>query len=188
MNPLRLFWGWKTRKIECFRAKNQSVKELPILEKRKIQAEVLGPVFREMVEQVGSEKAASILKEAIRKVAIEEGKHFREKADASLSAMENCVELMELWKAGGALEMEVLQQSDTRFDFNVNRCRYAEMYREMGLQEIGPLLSCNRDGSFCEGFDPKLKLVRKQTLMEGADCCTFRYTLDSKNKEDPLTD
>ena len=58
------------------------------------------------------------------------------------------VELMELWKAGGALEMEVLQQSDTRFDFNFNRCRYAEMYREMGLQEISHLLSCNRDGSF----------------------------------------
>ena len=76
MNPLRLFWGWKPRKIECFRATNQSVKQLPILEKRKIQAEVLGPVFREMVEQVGSEKAASILKEAIRKAAIEEGKHF----------------------------------------------------------------------------------------------------------------
>ena len=49
------------------------MKQLPILEKRKIQAEVLGPVFREMVEQVGSEKAASILKEAIRKAAIEEG-------------------------------------------------------------------------------------------------------------------
>ena len=61
MNPLRLFWDWKPRKIECFRAPNQSVKQLPILEKRKIQAEVLGPVFREMVEQVGSEKAASIL-------------------------------------------------------------------------------------------------------------------------------
>ena len=170
MNPLKLFWGWKPRKIECFRATNQSVKQLPILEKRKIQAEVLGPVFREMVEQVGSEKAASILKEAIRKAAIEEGKHFREKTDAYLSTMDQFVELMELWKAGGALEMEVLQQSDTRFDFNVNRCRYAEMYREMGLQEIGHLLSCNRDGSFCEGFDPKLKLVRKQTLMEGADC------------------
>ena len=100
--------------------------------------------------------------------------------------MDQFVELMELWKAGGALEMGVLQQSDTRFDFNVNRCRYAEMYREMGLQEIGHLLSCNRDGSFCEGFDPKLKLVRKQTLMEGADCCTFCYTLDSGNKDKNL--
>ena len=108
MNPLRLFWDWKPRKNECFRATNQSVKQLPILEKRKIQAEVLGPVFREMVEQVGSEKAASILKEAIRKAAIEEGKHFRAKADASLSTMDQFVELMELWKAGGALEMKVL--------------------------------------------------------------------------------
>ena len=186
MNPLRLFWGWKPRKNECFRAPNQSVKPLPILEKRKIQAEVLGPVFREMVEQVGSEKAASILKEAIRMAAIEEGKHFRKKADASLSSMDQFVELMELWKAGGALEMEVLQQSDTLFDFNVNRCRYAEMYREMGLQEIGHLLSCNRDSSFCEGFDPNLKLVRKQTLMEGADCCTFRYTLDFEKKDKNL--
>ena len=111
MNPLRLFWGWKPRKIECFRATNQSVKQLPILEKRKIQAEVLGPVFREMVEQVGSEKAASILKEAIRKAAIEEGKHFREKADASLSTMDQFVELMELWKAGGALEMEFFSKA-----------------------------------------------------------------------------
>ena len=91
MNPLRLFWGWIPRKIECFKATNQSVKQLPILEKRKIQAEVLGPVFREMVEQVGSEKAASILKEAIRKAAIEEGKHFREKADASSSTMDQFV-------------------------------------------------------------------------------------------------
>ncbi|MFL2749727.1 MAG: hypothetical protein ACJ0DI_09680 [bacterium] len=34
------------------------MKQLPILEKRKIQAEVLGPVFREMMEQVGSEKGS----------------------------------------------------------------------------------------------------------------------------------
>ena len=91
MNPLRLFWGWKPRKIECFRATNQSVKQLPILEKRKIQAEVLGPVFREMVEQVGSEKAASILKEAIRKAAIEEGKHFVKKP------MPLCQQWINLW-------------------------------------------------------------------------------------------
>ena len=63
------------------------MKQLLVIEKRKIQAKVLGPVLREMLEQVGSEKAASILKEAIRKAAIEEGKHFREKADASLSTI-----------------------------------------------------------------------------------------------------
>ena len=77
--------------------------------------------------------------------------------------------------------MEVLKVSKTKFDFNVTRCRYAEMYREMGLENIGHLLSCNRDGTFCEGFDPNLKLIREQTLMAGASCCTFRYSLENSN-------
>ena len=58
----------------------------------------------------------------------------------------------------------------------MTRCKYAEMYHEMGLGDIGHLLSCNRDGTFCEGFHPDLKLQRDQTLMTGAPCCTFRYT------------
>ncbi len=38
MNPLRLFWGWIPRKIECFKATKQSVKQPPILKKRKRSA------------------------------------------------------------------------------------------------------------------------------------------------------
>ena len=53
----------------------------------------------------------------------------------------------------------------------------------MGLSEIGHLLSCNRDGSFCEGFDPGLKLERRLTLMLGDDCCTFRYSLEPVESE-----
>ena len=67
---------------------------------------------------------------------------------------------MPLWTKGGALEIEVKEQTDTSFTFNVVRCRYAETYKAMGLGEIGHLLSCNRDGAFCEGYDPKLKLER----------------------------
>jgi hypothetical protein len=49
------------------------------------------------------------------------------------------------------------------------------MYRAMGLGEIGHLLSCQRDATFCEGYDPKLKMTRTQTIMQGADRCDFRY-------------
>jgi len=54
------------------------------------------------------------------------------------------------------------------------------MYREMGLGDIGHLLSCNRDGTFAEGFDPDLRLEREQTIMADAPCCTFRYRLARK--------
>jgi hypothetical protein len=40
---------------------------------------------------------------------------------------------------------------------------------------LGAVLSCNRDGVFCEGYDPKLKLERTQTIMGGATHCNFRY-------------
>ena len=82
---------------------------------------------------------------------------------------------MPLWTKGGALEIDIKEQTDTTFTFNVTRCRYAETYKAMGLGEIGALLSCNRDGAFCEGYDPKLKLERSQTIMGGASHCDFKF-------------
>ena len=152
--------------------------DLPTLTKRKLQAEVIGPIFAEMVAEIGEEKASEILDRAIRKAAINEGRAFAARAPGGKPSMADFIKLFELWTTGGSLEIDVLAASDTQFDFNVTRCRYAETYREMGLEKIGHLLSCNRDGSFCEGYDPKLKLDRAQTIMAGAKCCTFRYRVE----------
>ena len=93
--------------------------------------------------------------------------------------MADFIKLFDLWTADDALQIDVLEANDQRFDFNVTRCRYAETYKEMGLGAIGPLLSCNRDGTFCQGYDPRISLERKQTIMEGASCCTFRYEFNT---------
>jgi hypothetical protein len=152
--------------------------ELPTLTKRRLQAQVIGPIFAEMVAEIGEEKASKILDSAIRKAAIAEGRMFADKAGSETS-MASFIKLYELWTADGALEMEVLKADDTSFDFDITRCRYAETYKEMGLGKIGHLLSCNRDGTFCQGYDANITLERKQTIMEGAPCCTFRYRYNS---------
>jgi len=149
--------------------------ELPTLTKRRLQAQVIGPIFAEMVAQLGEEKATQILDAAIRKAAIAEGKEFARKAPEGKTSMADFIKLYELWTADGALEMKVLAANDDVFDFDITRCRYAETYKDMGLGRIGHLLSCNRDGTFCQGYDPNITLERKQTIMEGANCCTFRY-------------
>jgi hypothetical protein len=149
--------------------------EILTLTKRKLQAEVIGPIYAEMVAQIGEERASAILDAAIRKAAIAEGKYFADKAGGQTS-MADFVKLYELWTADGALEMKVIRADAEHFDFDITRCRYAETYREMGLGKIGHLLSCNRDGTFCQGYDPSIRLDRKQTIMDGASCCTFRYT------------
>lgn len=149
--------------------------EIPVLEKRRLQAEVIGPIFAEMVAEVGRARAERILDRAIRKAAVAEGTAFRERVPEGIGPMEGFTGIFELWTRGGALEIEVQAADANRFDFDVTRCRYAEMYRAMGLGDIGHLLSCNRDGAFVEGFSPELALDRAQTIMGGASRCTFHY-------------
>ena len=148
---------------------------LSMLEKRKIEAEILKEVYETLKASHGEEVAKKTIGEAVRRSAIEQARKFAEAAPGgpSLKAFQK---VMPLWTKGGALEIEVKEQSERSFAFNVTRCRYAETYKAMGLAEIGHLLSCNRDGAFCEGYDPKLKLERSQTIMQGASHCDFRYT------------
>ena len=147
---------------------------LSMLEKRTIEAEILKEVYETLKESHGEEVARRTITESVRRSAIEQARAFAAAAPGgtSLKAFED---VMPLWTKGGALEIEVKEQSDTTFTFNVVRCRYAETYKAMGLGEIGHLLSCNRDGAFCEGYDPKLKLERTQTIMQGASHCDFKY-------------
>ena len=155
--------------------------EIPTLTKRMLQAQVIGPIYAEMVAEIGEAKASAILDAAIRKAAIAEGRAFAAKAPGGVTSMADFIKLYDLWTADGALEVTVLEASDSTFDFDVTRCRYAETYKAMGLGNIGHLLSCNRDGTFCEGYDPSITLERKQTIMEGAPCCTFRYRYANKD-------
>ena len=82
---------------------------------------------------------------------------------------------MKYWIQDGALEIDVLELTEEQFDFNVTRCRYAEMYRDLGMPDKGALLSCNRDYALIQGFDPDTELTRTQTIMQGATHCDFRY-------------
>jgi L-2-amino-thiazoline-4-carboxylic acid hydrolase len=147
---------------------------LSMLEKRQIEAEILKEVYETLKESHGEEVARRTIAESVRRSAIEQARAFSAAAPGgpSLKAFQD---VMPLWTKGGALEIEVKEQTDTTFTFNVVRCRYAETYKAMGLGEIGHLLSCNRDGAFCEGYDPKLKLERTQTIMQGASYCDFKY-------------
>ena len=148
---------------------------LPMIERRRIEAEILKEVYETLKASHGEKVARTTIEESVRRSAIEQARQFAASAPGgpSLKAFQD---VMPLWTKGGALEIEVKEQTSSTFAFNVTRCRYAETYKAMGLGEIGHLLSCNRDGAFCEGYDPRLKLERTQTIMQGASHCDFKYT------------
>ena len=150
---------------------------LSMLEKRTIEAEILKEVYETLKASHGEAVAKKTIEESVRRSAIEQARQFAAAAPGGTS-LKAFQDVMPLWTKGGALEIEVKEQSESSFTFNVVRCRYAETYKAMGMGEIGHLLSCNRDGAFCEGYDPKLKLERTQTIMQGASHCNFHYTYE----------
>ena len=146
----------------------------PIIERRRIEAELLKEVYETLKAKLGREAAQELIAESVRRSAIAQAAGFAASTPGGTS-LQSFVDIQRHWTAGGALEIETVGRDATHFAFNVTRCRYAEMYRAMGLGEIGHLLSCQRDGAFCEGYDPKLKMERTQTIMGGASHCDFRY-------------
>ncbi len=146
--------------------------------RREIQAPVAASLIREFAGVLGHDKAIDIAAAAIRKDAMAAGRSMRQTYPGPvLLALGQIVR--EVWAADGAMTLEILEETEQRLSFDVTRCQYAELYERLGVKKLGFCLSCNRDEAFAQGFYPGLKLVRTQTIMEGAPRCDFRFYLES---------
>ncbi|QHM70971.1 L-2-amino-thiazoline-4-carboxylic acid hydrolase [Mixta intestinalis] len=148
--------------------------ELGILARRKIEAEIIKPIYDIMVRELGKAQAQAIIGEAIEQAAIDAGAQFAQQEPDGAN-LRSFVALQYLWEKDNALDVRVIDNDDRQYNYDVTRCRYAEMYHEMGLGEIGHLLSCARDDKFIVGYAPEVELTRTTTIMQGARCCDFRY-------------
>jgi hypothetical protein len=154
--------------------------DIGILRRREIEALVLARVYAVMARELGVDQARSILMEAVEQDAVAAGARLAEGVppDQRLRAF---IAVQDQWTADDALDQEVVVATDTAFSYIVHRCAYAELYRRLGLAELGPILSCSRDAAFIRGVDPRIQLDRPSTIMEGADRCVFHYRLPRAN-------
>ena len=149
---------------------------IPMIEQRRIEAELVRDFYETLCKTMSKEAAQEIIREAIASSAIRQGQRLA----SEVGHTPNLVDFgnsTAAWKANDALDREDLLASPERLDYNITRCGYAQMYKDMGLGEIGHLLSCNRDAAFCVGYSEDMELTRTQTIMEGAPHCDFRYRM-----------
>ena len=149
---------------------------LGVLDRRRIEAMVLGPLIRAYQDEIGQERASDIARRVITGIAREQGAAMAKKLGAN--GLRDFADNKEPWTRNGALEIDVLEKTDAEYSFNVTRCRYAEMYRELGVADLGDVFSCTRDFEFSRGFNPDIQLTRTQTIMKGATHCNFRYKVE----------
>lgn len=144
---------------------------LPLLQQREIEAGVIAPLYRAFAAEVGEPRAREIVAGVVRDLARQAGCAVA----ADGNDLAHLKRTVAKWTEGGALELTVLRDDAGAFEFDVTRCRFAEMYARLGLADLGGVLSCARDAAMVEGFNPGIALTRTQTIMGGAPHCDFRY-------------
>lgn len=146
-----------------------------VLTRREVEARILAPLVVALAAEFGRERVVEIVRTTIVDIARRQGAQMAQAMGGD--SLAGFAETLRFWTQDNALEIEVLAQSEDAFDFNVTRCRYAELYRALGIADLGAVLSCNRDWALIAGFNPGVTLERTQTLMQGAPYCDFRYRL-----------
>lgn len=149
--------------------------KIGVLTRREVEARILAPVIDALGRQFGNAKVLASVRETIIQIAANQGVELAEQMDGN--SLQHLAKSLQYWTRDNALEIEVVEQDEQVFFFNVTRCRYAELYEKLGITELGVLFSCTRDFALIEGFNPEITLKRTQTIMEGAAYCDFRYTL-----------
>jgi len=146
-----------------------------VLTRREIEARLLAPLLAAFAQEFERERLLEITRQVVVRIARQQGVELAARMKGN--SLAHFADSLADWQKDDAMQIEVLEQALERFSFNVQRCRYAEMYRALGIPELGELLSCNRDYSLIQGFNPQVKLNRTQTIMGGAEFCDFRFVL-----------
>jgi hypothetical protein len=156
--------------------------QMDVIDRRQVEALILGPMLKAFQNEIGVEKTNEIARTVITSLAREQGEQFAQ--DIGSNELEDYASNKDAWRRNGALEIEVIHSDNQEYSFNVTRCKYAEMYNELGYSDLGEIFSCARDFEFCSGFNSEIKLRRTQTIMGGASHCDFRYSHEKSNKQE----
>jgi hypothetical protein len=151
-----------------------------VLTRREAEARILAPVIEALGNEFGRDRVVAVLRDTIVKIAEAQGTLLAELMEGN--SLRQFYDSLEFWTKDDAMEIDLIEQTDEIFSFNVTRCGYAELYEKLGILKLGTTLSCTRDFALIRGFNKDITLKRSQTIMEGAPHCDFRYKLE-KNKD-----
>jgi hypothetical protein len=158
---------------------------LSLLDKTRIQAQVLVPILQALRTELGKERADAIVKQALRGWSRQLFSAVGERVEGSprrkWAAMHTAL--------GEVTEPEVsvqMQRHDKEaLEFDVTHCQFAEFFRALGEPELGALLICATDFDIVAAAGGEVSLTRDQTLMQGGTSCTFRYSFAPRERVVP---
>ncbi len=150
--------------------------KLSLLDKTRIQAQILVPVLRALRCELGKEKADAIVKQALRSWSKQLFAAIGDRIEGG--PRRKWAALQAAWAqiSEPYVTVEIRRHDKGAFEVDITQCRFAEFIRALGEPELGALLICEADFDVAAAGSGEVSLARDQTIMKGAPSCTFRYT------------
>lgn len=137
------------------------------------------PLMRNLAEEVGQARFEEMLKRAASKASVERMKQLAVKLPKNdlVAYLAPFKSPNPLWQH--ALTWQLVEESERVVEVKITECLDAKTFRDAGAGDIGYALMCHPDFATAPAFNPKMKMTRTKTLMQGHDCCNPRWTLQA---------
>ena len=129
-------------------------------------------------QEIGKEKFINMLQRASDKMATESVKKWANKLENKDLATftESMRNPDHFWKH--VVSFDIIENTESAFAVKIHECLWAKTFKESDDSDIGYSCICYPDYAVARAFNPKMKLIRTKTLMEGDDCCNHRWVID----------
>jgi hypothetical protein len=126
-----------------------------------------------MENEIGKEKLIEILKKNTHERLVKTGQnHAKNSPDNSFKTYVNTFRPP---RYKDVLTHEIVEDTDMAFELKVTECIWAKTFLDAKAGDIGFAQICYGDYTWAESFNPKIKMVRDKTLMQGHEICNHRY-------------
>ncbi len=136
------------------------------------------PIWRGIEKEMGNEKFAAMMKRVIDEVAEKQStEQARKLGKNDLAAyVEDMKKPNPFWQS--VLTFQIVEDMPKAFEVKITECLWAKTFRDANAADLGYLLSCYGDYASARGFNPKMRMIRTKTLMQGDAYCNHRYVIE----------
>ncbi len=133
--------------------------------------------MKNLMDQIGKKEFLELLKNSSEKIQIN-SKRFD--ANYPLRSMSEWTNYMKQFcqNMENEITFEVVKENEKELEIKITECLIAKTFIEANASDIGYAGTCYQDYGMTKKFNPQLELTRNKTLMEGHDCCHFKWILN----------
>ncbi len=83
------------------------------------------------------------------------------------------------WLWTHVISLDVVEKTASALEVRVKRCLWAQTFREADAADFGYAVVCHPDFAAAPAFNPRMRMTRTKTLMQGDDHCNHRWVVEA---------